>query len=149
MMVRAIALVLLAAISQPTADWDQWREHRRARLLSEDGWLTLVGLYWLKPGENRFGSDPGNPVILPKGKSPAVAGTLTREGDAVTLKVEPGVDLTADVGVPRSRGSASPGLLRSVSESCQKRSCYDLLSGSKRSIGNGFGRLTLDGKDGS
>ena len=75
---------------------DTWKKERTESLKKEDGWLTLVGLYWLKPGENRFGSDPGNPVILPKGKSPAVAGTLVREGDAVTLRVQPGVKLTAD-----------------------------------------------------
>ena len=40
-------------------------------LTADDGWLTLVGLYWLKRGANRFGSDPGLPVILPKGKAPA------------------------------------------------------------------------------
>ena len=75
---------------------DTWKKERTEGLKREDGWLTLVGLYWLKPGENRFGSDPGNPVILPKGKSPAVAGTLVREGEAVLLKVQPGVQLTAD-----------------------------------------------------
>jgi uncharacterized protein (DUF1684 family) len=75
---------------------EAWRKERIDGLKQENGWLTLVGLYWLKPGENRFGSDPGNPVILPKGKAPAVAGVLVREGDAVTLRVEPGVKLTAD-----------------------------------------------------
>ncbi len=75
---------------------ETWRQERLTSLKREDGWLTLVGLYWLKPGENRFGSDPGNPVILPAGKAPAVAGTLTREGDAVRLDVQPGVPLTAD-----------------------------------------------------
>jgi uncharacterized protein len=75
---------------------ETWRKERVDGLKKEDGWLTLVGLYWLKPGENRFGSDPGNPVILPKGKAPAVAGVLVREGDKVTLRVEPGVKLTAD-----------------------------------------------------
>ena len=61
---------------------EAWRQERVASLKKEDGWLTLVGLYWLKPGENRFGSDPGDPVILPQGKAPALAGTLTLEGDA-------------------------------------------------------------------
>jgi uncharacterized protein len=75
---------------------DTWKKERTESLKKEDGWLTLVGLYWLKPGENRFGSDAGNPVILPKGKSPAVAGALVREGDAVTLRVQPGVKMTAD-----------------------------------------------------
>lgn len=73
-----------------------WRQERNDGLKKEDGWLTLVGLYWLKPGENRFGSDPGNPVILPKGKAPGVAGALKVEGNAVTVSVEPGVALTAD-----------------------------------------------------
>ena len=75
---------------------EAWRQERTEGLKKEDGWLTLVGLYWLKPGENRFGSDPGNPVILPQGKAPGVAGVLVREGDAVTVRVEPGVALTAD-----------------------------------------------------
>lgn len=75
---------------------ETWRQERNEGLKKEDGWLTLVGLYWLKPGENRFGSDPGNPVILPKGKAPGVAGNLKVEGNAVTVSVEPGVALTAD-----------------------------------------------------
>jgi uncharacterized protein (DUF1684 family) len=75
---------------------DTWKKERTEGLKREDGWLTLVGLYWLKPGENRFGSDPGNPIILPKGKSPALAGTLVLSGEAVTLNVQPGVTITAD-----------------------------------------------------
>jgi uncharacterized protein (DUF1684 family) len=75
---------------------EAWRQERNQELKKEDGWLTLVGLYWLKPGENRFGSDPGNPVILPKGKAPGVAGTFVRDGDAVSVRPEPGVALTAD-----------------------------------------------------
>ena len=75
---------------------ETWRQERNAGLKKEDGWLTLVGLYWLKPGENRFGSDAGNPVILPQGKAPGVAGSLNVEGERVTVRVEPGVALTAD-----------------------------------------------------
>src|ERR1043166_8166761 len=29
-----------------------WRKHRHERLMSEDGWLTLVGLHWLNEGVN-------------------------------------------------------------------------------------------------
>lgn len=75
---------------------ETWRKERSEGLKKEDGWLTLVGLYWLKPGENRFGSDPGNPVILPEGKAPGVAGAFTLEGNAVTVRVEPGLAITAD-----------------------------------------------------
>jgi len=87
---------------------EAWRKERAEGLKREDGWLTLVGLYWLQPGENRFGSDPGNPVILPKGKSPAVAGVFVREGDAVTIRVEPGVAITAD------GGEVKPGMALAV-----------------------------------
>jgi uncharacterized protein (DUF1684 family) len=86
--------------SQSTEDYrkeiEKFRRERNEGLKREDGWLTLVGLYWLKPGENRLGSDPGNVVILPEGKAPAVAGLMVREGDKVRLTVEPGVALTAD-----------------------------------------------------
>src|SRR3954468_23363876 len=98
----------------PTAyrkEVEAWRQERLTSLKKEDGWLTLVGLYWLKPGENRFGSDPGNPVILPAGKAPAVAGTLTRDGDTIRLNVQPGVELTAD-GKP-----ATPGMTVNVDAS--------------------------------
>jgi uncharacterized protein (DUF1684 family) len=81
---------------------EKWRQERADGLKKEDGWLTLVGLYWLKRGANRFGSDPGLPVILPKGKAPEIAGNLALQQEAdpakikVTLTVQPGVPLTAD-----------------------------------------------------
>jgi uncharacterized protein (DUF1684 family) len=63
MMHRAIALLfLLAAIPQPATEWDQWRDHRRTRLLADDSWLTLVGLYWLHDGTNDV-TLPANPPI--------------------------------------------------------------------------------------
>jgi uncharacterized protein len=63
MMHRAIALVfLLAAIPQPAAEWDQWRTHRQSRLQADDGWLTLVGLFWLHEGTNDV-AIPAHPPI--------------------------------------------------------------------------------------
>ena len=38
---------------------------------AKDGWLTLVGLGWLKAGDNSIGSDPKSAVVLPAGKAPA------------------------------------------------------------------------------
>jgi uncharacterized protein (DUF1684 family) len=75
---------------------ETFRKERNDGLKREDGWLTLVGLFWLKPGENKLGSDPGNAVILPEGKAPALAGVMTRDGDKVRLTVQPGVALTAE-----------------------------------------------------
>ena len=39
---------------------DAWRSQREHELSAPDGWLTLVGLEWLKPGINSFG-DQVNP----------------------------------------------------------------------------------------
>ncbi len=42
----------------------QWQEHRDAGLRAPDSWLTLVGLYWLKPGKNMVGSAANGIVTL-------------------------------------------------------------------------------------
>jgi uncharacterized protein len=60
---------------------EDWRAARYAALRRERGWLTLVGLGWLRDGENRVGSDPDADVVLPTG--PPLAGTVTvAEGGA-------------------------------------------------------------------
>jgi len=45
----------------------QWRQKRNARLASDFGWLSLVGLEWLQDGENRVGSGQGNTIRLSGG----------------------------------------------------------------------------------
>ncbi len=72
------------------------RKERNAGLKEENSWLTLVGLYWLDEGENRFGSSADNKVLFPEGKVPAVAGTFVRKGNAISIRVEPGVKITHD-----------------------------------------------------
>jgi uncharacterized protein (DUF1684 family) len=99
---------LLVAAEAPTipaansyeSDVNQWHAQRVERLQREGGWLTLVGLYWLDEGENKFGSDPGNHVILPAGKAPAVAGSFVRHGKQVTLQPAAGLDsaMTTHIG---------------------------------------------------
>jgi uncharacterized protein (DUF1684 family) len=69
--------------------FEKWKaELEQAR---RQNWLTLVGLFWLKPGENMFGSDPGNAVVLPAGTAPATAGTFVLEGKDVTMRFRDGV----------------------------------------------------------
>ncbi len=63
----------------------QWQKERDAGLRSEDSWLTLAGLFWLKPGDNTIGSDDSNEFVLPKGSAPAHLGHLRLEGDRVTF----------------------------------------------------------------
>jgi uncharacterized protein (DUF1684 family) len=75
---------------------EQWKAKRLASLKSDDGWLTLIGLFWLKEGENRFGSDPSNDIVLPAGKAPAFAGTLHVAGGAVKLEAQPGAGIKSE-----------------------------------------------------
>jgi hypothetical protein len=73
-----------------------WRDGRVKRLTSANGWLTLVGLHWLQPGDNVFGSDPDCAVPLPTGKAPKHAGGLVLDAGVVRIKPEPSAGLMLD-----------------------------------------------------
>jgi uncharacterized protein (DUF1684 family) len=45
---------------------ERWHAQRIARLTAPDGWLSLIGLEWLKPGVNRIGSAADNDIVLAK-----------------------------------------------------------------------------------
>ncbi len=79
------------------AEIETWRAARVAALTAPDGWLSLSGLYWLKPGANRFGSDPGNEIVLPGAGSPAVAGVIDLRPDGAAV-LEPGSGAAVTVG---------------------------------------------------
>lgn len=74
----------------------KWQNDRLSSLTKNDGWLTLVGLFWLNEGENKFGSDAKNPVVLPKDKAPVVAGSFLLEKGRVRLIARAGVEITTD-----------------------------------------------------
>lgn len=82
------AALLMAANPTYTDSIRQWQRQRDHSLRSPDGWLTLVGLFWLKPGDNTIGSADSNDFVLPKGSAPARVGTLRLQGDKVTF-IEP------------------------------------------------------------
>jgi uncharacterized protein (DUF1684 family) len=67
------------------------RAERNERLHSEDGWLTIVGLAWLQPGENTFGSARDNAIELPDREAPAHVGTFDLVGDQVLVRRD-GID---------------------------------------------------------
>ncbi len=79
-----------------------WHEQRLQRLQAEDGWLTLVGLFWLSEGEQTAGSAPENALDFPAG-TPAKLGTFTRKGNSVSFQPAPGVALTRN-GQPFTGG---------------------------------------------
>jgi uncharacterized protein len=61
-----------------------WRAQHATDLQKPDGWLSLVGLEWLEPGETSIGSAQDNKIHLPS-TAPAHIGILQLEKNAVTL----------------------------------------------------------------
>ena len=65
-----------AGVAAHRTEIAQWQERRAERLKAEDGWLSLIGLFWLNEGDNV--------ISLPSAGSPTVK--LVRRGDAVVLE---------------------------------------------------------------
>ncbi|MGD8378225.1 MAG: DUF1684 domain-containing protein [Gammaproteobacteria bacterium] len=74
----------------------QWRAQRLAGLTRPDGWLSLVGLLWLKPGDNSFGAAASNDLTLDDPRAPGRIGTFTLSHDGVRFTPAPGTPLTED-----------------------------------------------------
>jgi len=76
--VLALLLLSLSALSATDTDsaatWKisllTWRADLAKELQQPNGWLTLIGLEWLKAGDNTFGSAPGNTLVV---KAPTAA----------------------------------------------------------------------------
>ena len=60
---------------------EDWRSNRHAGLSAADGYLSQVGLEWLKEGENRVGSAPDNDVRIADG--PAIWGSVFLENGQI------------------------------------------------------------------
>jgi uncharacterized protein len=73
---------------------EQWRQAYEAKLKADDGWLTVSGLFWMHEGDNRFGSAPGNDVVLAFPPMPANAGRFELHDGKTVVHVNPGVPIT-------------------------------------------------------
>jgi len=83
-----------AAADEYIASVEDYRKQREDKLKADDGWLTVVGLFWLEEGANTIGSDPSSGIALPAGAAPGRVGTIDyREGTA-TITAAPGSGLT-------------------------------------------------------
>lgn len=61
-----IFLLLLSVFSAKSQDdYSDFYAKREASLKSENGWLNLAGLFWLKEGENTIGGAESNDFIFP------------------------------------------------------------------------------------
>jgi uncharacterized protein (DUF1684 family) len=70
----------------------KFRHEREQQLKAEDGWLTVVGLHWLKEGANRIGSDPASEVPLPAA-APKRVGSILYKGGKAHFRPAPGIAL--------------------------------------------------------
>lgn len=93
-MVRSLIGIILLVGCAVAGDYSEtiraWQKHRNDGLRTPDGWLTLVGLFWLKPGDNTIGSGAKNDFVLPRNAAPERAGTLRVEGKVVSYLPEGG-----------------------------------------------------------
>ncbi len=67
---------------------ETWRAGRVERLEAPNGWLSLVGLEWLKPGINTIGSAKDNDIVI--AKAPAHLGSIEWMGDKVSATLAAG-----------------------------------------------------------
>jgi len=63
--VAGVLLGLSAAAADETywAESLKWREEREAWLKADGGWLTVAGLFWVKEGPSRLGTDPSLEIV--------------------------------------------------------------------------------------
>jgi len=119
-----VLFAIVSALLMPAPDAayrdqiESWKAARVARLTADDGWLSVVGLAWLDPGENSVGSAAGSRVALPPGKAPAELGTIVLSNGALSFRARAGASVTADgqsvTNVPlRSDADGNPTILAS------------------------------------
>ena len=91
------------------ASFEKWKAEQTADL--KENWLSLAGLFWLKPGVNTFGTAADNAIVFPKG--PAHAGEFDLQGQQVTLKLLPGVGVGI-AGKPVTEAKLEPDVSEHV-----------------------------------
>lgn len=97
----------------------EWDSSRTESLKSKTGWLNLAGLYWLKEGENRFGSASDNDIIFPDGKAEKYIGSFYLSGSAVTVKINDGVEVYSN-GKPVTETELLPDISGNQTELSHK-----------------------------
>ena len=111
LLVAVLAVNGIAFAADPAAavdsayqqSFDKWKADLVEDLKEE--WLPLAGLFWLKPGENSFGTDPKNAIVFPKG--PAHAGSFALQGNTVTATFAPGANANI-AGKPATTAELQP-----------------------------------------
>jgi hypothetical protein len=72
-----------------------WRDKRATRLQAPEGWLSLIGLEWLKDGDNSVGSAPDNKIQI--AKAPAHLGVVRLEKGGMMRLLAPSGGFAKDL----------------------------------------------------
>jgi uncharacterized protein (DUF1684 family) len=78
---------------------EKWKESRQRAIYGPTGWATVLGLWWVEPGEITIGSDSSNRVVLPRDHSPARVGSVFITKDSTWFVAAKGVKATLDSNV--------------------------------------------------
>ncbi len=98
----------MTTIEHPSTNYitqvEAWRQDMDAQMRAPgpDGWLAIVGMYPLEPGENTIGSAPDSDVLLPTGAAPEHLGIVAFDGAHGTLHVTADEEVTVDGIATRS-----------------------------------------------
>ena len=134
-----LAALVSAPTSGATADVfreenDAWRAKRIAELTAPDGWLALVGLHFLKPGENTVGHAPTSDVVLSRGPARLGVATLAADGK-VTLQIAAGGEATIDGQLARGGElRAGSGAVKPTLVACGPVSFFVIERGGKMAL---------------
>jgi uncharacterized protein len=72
---------------------EKFHARREKSIGGEEGWISLVGRFALKPGANTLGSDPQSDAVLPADRSPPKAGTFVVEEGQLSFVAGEGADV--------------------------------------------------------
>ncbi|RPI61817.1 MAG: hypothetical protein EHM44_07970, partial [Ignavibacteriales bacterium] len=98
-LIYSVLIFTIACTQKPTADpnyikeINEWDAKRVNRLKADDGWLNLVGRFWLKQGESTFGSAKDNDIVVESSKLPEHIGSFIFKDSVVTFRALDGVNV--------------------------------------------------------
>jgi len=93
LLTTAVLLLAGAVFAEETSysqSVEKWRSDYQAALTSDTGWLTVSGLFWLHEGDNTFGSNASNAIVLPP-SAPGHAGNFEFHSGKTVAHINPGV----------------------------------------------------------
>lgn len=72
---------------------EQWKQERLIELKSENGWLNLAGLFWIKEGKQYFGGSAADDIRFLIPSFPAQVGYFERNGNIVKQVIQKNIAL--------------------------------------------------------